>query len=120
MRIVVEFVPDLALREFGSSGRDAEECLPEKMEEGKIYSFLKKGQRNYWLSDDPNWGFGQIQLCETTGGESLSRPLASVKILEVVHFLKDGRVWTRGKYKVIEIFDKDDATIHFEGCRRVR
>jgi len=120
MGIAIEFVPDLALRDFGTEGREAEECLPEKLRVGEVYYFLKNGQRNYWLSDDPNWGCGQMQLCKTTGDQKLSRPLASVKVLEVTHFLRDEKVWTRGKYKVVEIFGKDDATIHFEGTRRIK
>ena len=74
-------------------------------------SFLKKGQRNYWFG-------GEIPLLETKGGEQLSRPKASIKIIEAIHFLEKGDVYTKGKYKVIEVF-KDDK-IKFESYSRVK
>ncbi|MFA4941483.1 MAG: hypothetical protein WC582_02705 [Patescibacteria group bacterium] len=108
MGIKVEFNPDLALRnisEFKKGNRKEEECIPENLEAGKIYYFLKKEQRNYWLH-------GEIPLIETRGNEDLSRPKASIIILEATHFVENGEIWTKGKYKVVEIF-KDD-NIHFE------
>ena len=113
MGIKVEFNPDLALRniqEFKSSSRRLEECIPENLEAGRVYDFLKKDHRNYWL-------FGELPLIETQGGEKLSRPKASVQILEVTHFLENGEPFTRGKYKVIEVFNDDQ--IHFDGTDRV-
>jgi hypothetical protein len=113
MGIQIEFNPDLALRsfdEFEKGNRKLEECIPSDMEVGKIYDFLKKGQRNYWLS-------GEIPLLETRGDAILSRPLASVIVLESTHFSIDGDIFTKGKYKVIEIF-KDDK-IHFESYAKV-
>jgi hypothetical protein len=56
MGIQVEFNPDLALRdisEFKKGNRKEEECIPENLEAGKIYPFLKKDQRNYWLNPRP-------------------------------------------------------------------
>ena len=50
MGINIEFNPDLALRnieEFKKGGRKEKECVPEQLEVGKTYPFLKKGQRNY-------------------------------------------------------------------------
>jgi hypothetical protein len=108
MGIKVEFNPDLALRdisEFKAGRRKGEECIPENLEEGKIYPFLKKDQRNYWL-------YGEVPLLETKGNEVLSRPKASIIILEATHFAVDGKMFTKGKYKVVEVF-KDDE-IHFE------
>jgi len=108
MGIKVEFNPDLALRdisEYKNGNRKIEECIPENLEAGKIYSFLKKEQRNYWL-------YGEIPLIETRGNEDLSRPKASIIILETTHFIENGEILTKGKYKVVEIF-KDD-NIHFE------
>ncbi len=122
MGIKVEFNPDLALRnisEYKNGKRKIEECVPEKMEAGQVYDFLKSGQRLFYLSDSEFWGKGQLPLCETSGDEKLSRPLASVKILEATHFLEGGEVWTRGKYKVIEVFDTDDEKIHFEALKRI-
>ena len=48
MGIQVEFNPDLALRnisEFKNGNRKKEECMPENIEAGKTYPFLKEGQR---------------------------------------------------------------------------
>ena len=120
MGISVEFCPDLALRKLGTPERKAEECLPETLEVGKVYEFLKKGQKNYWLSDNEFWSYGEMPLCETTGEEKLSRPIASIKMLEVTHFLREGEVWTKGRYKVVETFDVKDSKINFEGCKRVQ
>jgi len=122
MGIAVEFNPDLALRdiaEFKAGRRKIEECIPEKLEEGRIYEFLKKGQRLYWLSDDAFWDNGQIPLCKTVGNMELSRPIASIKMLEVTHFLENGECFTKGTYKVISVFDENDKTIHFEACKRI-
>ena len=123
MGIKVEFNPDLALRniaEFKKGKRKKAECIPENIKAGKVYDFLKKEQRLFWLSDNKFWGNGQLPLCETSGKEKLSRPLASIKILEVTHFLEKGDVWTKGKYQVIEIFDKNDPKIHFEACKKLQ
>ena len=119
MGIKVEFNPDLALRAFGTFGRLEDECLPENIESGKIYSFLKIGQRLYFISDIPQWNQGEIPLFETKGNEELSRPLASIKILEATHFLRNGEVWTKGRYKVMEIFDISDPKINFEWMKKI-
>ncbi len=55
MGIAVEFNPDLTPRNYNEhkeGRRKIEECLPEKLGEGKIYDFLKSGQRNYWLDGE--------------------------------------------------------------------
>jgi hypothetical protein len=120
MGIKIEFNPDLALRDISehkAGKRKIEECIPEPLEEGKVYDFLKSGQRLYYLSDSENWGYGQIPLMRTVGGEKLSRPLASVKILEATHFLENGKCWTKGKYKIIKVFNENDPKIHFESCK---
>ena len=114
MGIQTEYNPDLALRnisEFNRGNRKKEECIPENIKAGQIYEFLKKGQRNYWLE-------GEIALLETKDGR-LSRPIASIIILEVTHFLFNGQVYTKGKYKVIEVFDPNDSKIHFNWVARV-
>ena len=113
MGIQVEFNPDLALRKFGTSGRKTEECLPENLLAKQTYKFLKDGQRNYWLD-------GEIPLLETKGHQQLSRPLASIRILEATHFVEDGRVNTKGLYKVIEVFDSNDLQAHFNGFQRIK
>lgn len=112
MGIQVEFNPDLALRKFGTTNRHKDECFPENLEVNKVYNFLKEGQRNYWFG-------GEIPLLETKGNQQLSRPLASVKIIEATHLLIDNKVWTKGKYLVIEVFDSNDNKIHFEGLAKI-
>lgn len=113
MGIIVEFNPDLALRdiaEFKKGNRKRAECIPANLKIDKIYSFLKKDQRNYWLH-------GEIPLRETKGNSILSRPLASVVILEAIHFIQDKEIYTKGLYKVIEIFK--DNKIYFDGLDRI-
>lgn len=113
MGIKVEFNPDLALRnisEFKNGGRKEEECIPEDIKIGGIYPFLKEGQRNYWIE-------GEIPLLETKGNQNLSRPKASIIILEATHFIGNGRICTKGKYKVVELFD--DNKVHFDGFNKM-
>ena len=113
MGIQVEYNPDLALRnidDFKKGKRKLEECIPNNLEIGKTYDFLKEGQRNYWL-------LGEIPLLETKGNQVLSRPKASIIILEAKHFLKSGKLFTKGRYKVTEIFK--DNKIHFESFNKI-
>lgn len=113
MGIQVEFNPDLALRnisEFKSGNRKEEECIPQNLEIGQVYDFLKTGQRNYWLE-------GEIPLLETKGNGNLSKPLASIIILESTHFREENKNYTKGKYKVIEVFN--DNQIHFNGFAKI-
>ena len=120
MGIKIEFNPDLALRniiEFEKGEREIEECIPKNLKIGEIYPFLKKGQRNYHISDVERF---PVPLLETKGNEELSRPIAAVRIIEATHFLKKEKVWTKGRYKVIEIFDITDPKIHFESYTRVK
>ena len=116
MGIQVEFNPDLALRnysEFLKGARKKEECIPERLMSGQIYSFLKKGQRNYWLH-------GEIPLLETKGNQELSRPIASIIILETAHILIGNEVYTKGKYQIKNVFDTNNPKIHFESYQRVK
>ncbi len=109
MGIKVEFNPDLALRdisEYKKGNRKIEECIPECLEIGKTYPFLKRDQRNYWL-------YGEVPLIETQGNEILSRPKASIIILEATHFVVEGVIYTKGFYKVIDVFK--DNKVYFEG-----
>jgi hypothetical protein len=113
MGIKIEFNPDLALRnirEFKSGNRKLEECISENLKAGETYSFLKKEQRCYWF-------MGEVPLVETQGNQQLSRPKASVMILEATHFLENGEVYTKGKYKVVEVFNDDK--IHFDGFNKL-
>lgn len=109
MGIKVEFNPDLCLRnisEYRKGNRKPEECIPEQLEVGKIYEFLKSEQRLYWLG-------GELPLRETKGGENLSKPKASVKILEFTLFKEKDLIFTKGKYEIVKILDDDD--VYFEG-----
>ena len=116
MGILVEFNPDLALRdykEFLKGARKKEECIPERIMSGQIYAFLKKGHRNYWF-------MGEVPLVRTQGNQQLSRPLASVVILEATHFLLENEPYTKGRYQVKSVFDENDPTIHFENLDRLK
>jgi hypothetical protein len=113
MGIQIEFNPDLALRdisEFKNGARKVEECVPEPLEVGKVYDFLKKGQRFYWLH-------GELPLLKTKGNQNLSLPIASITIKTVTHEMTDGEVWTRGKYEVKEIFSDDKP--RFNGFAKI-
>lgn len=112
MGIAVEFNPDLALRdisEFKAGRRKVEECIPENLKVGGVYEFLKKEQRIYYLK-------GEVSMIETTtAGGSFSKPVATVKILEVTHFVDNGEVYTKGKYEVLEVLEID-KNAPFEKC----
>lgn len=113
MGIKVEFNPDLALRnilEYKEGRRKIEECIPENPKEGEIYDFLKEGQRNYYLLEE-------IPLLETKGEGNLSKPKASIMLLEVTHFLDEGKVYTKGKYKFVKILK--DGEIYFNGINKI-
>jgi hypothetical protein len=115
MGIQVEFNPDLALRshdKFLNGEKKSEECVPQKIEAGKVYDFLKNGQRNYFLS-------GELPLLITEGNGILSRPIASIIIMEATHFESSGVIYTKGKYLVKEVFDLDSAKINFEGFNKL-
>ncbi len=114
MSIKIEFCPDLALRNFSKvkeENRKPEECIPENLEEDKEYEFLKKGQRGYWFD-------GEFPWLETRGNEVLSKPKASILILEVKHFKENGEIWTSGKYKVVRLIKEGE--IYFNGFSPVR
>lgn len=118
MWILIEFAPDLALRNisfFNSWERKIEECVPEKLEVWKVYEFLKEGQKNYYLLEDE-----PIPFRETKWNSILSRPLAAVRILEATHFLNNWKIFTRWKYKVLEIFDINSPEIHFEWFNSIK
>lgn len=123
MGIQVEFSPELALRnikEFKEGRRKKEECVPENMQPGEVYEFLKSGQRLYWLNDEEYWYRGEMPLTFTSGDGQTASAVASIKMLEVTHFLQDGKIFTKGKYRVIDVFDPDDGSINFNSCRRVK
>lgn len=113
MGIKVEFNPDLALRnisEFKGGNRKSEECIPNPLEEGQTYNFLKEGQRLYWLH-------GEVPLLETKGMENLSQPKASIIILEVTHTKEGEKIYTKGRYKVVKVLDNGE--IYFNGINKI-
>lgn len=57
-------------------------------------------------------------MVETKGNLNLSKPKASILILEATHFIENSKIYTKGKYKVMEIF-KDD-NFHFDGFNKIR
>lgn len=113
MGIQVEFNSDLALRnisEFNEGRREIEECIPDPLEEGRTYDYLKSGQRFHWLN-------GELPLLETRGEGKLSKPKASIVILETTHFILEGKIFTKGKYKVIKIIKEGE--IYFNGINKI-
>lgn len=108
MGIQVEYNPDLALRAFGTSNREADECLPQELRIGDKHSFLKKGQRNYFLE-------GDIPLLETKGNQQLSEIKASIIIIEATHLLINNKPYTRGTYKITGL----PPNIRFEGFKMI-
>ena len=61
-------------------------------------------------------------MLETKGNQQVSRPLASIRIMEATHELSSlttGPI-TSGKYYVIEVYDPNDPTIHFEGMDKIK
>ena len=110
----MRFAPDLVLRSFSeyvSGYKKKEECIPQNLKEEMVYSFLKRGQRAYWLD-------GEQPLLEKSIGGEISPPVASIIILEATHFKENGAIWTSGKYKVKKVLKKD--AIYFNGCEPIR
>jgi hypothetical protein len=117
MGIAVEFSSELTLREFSEfaeGNKQKEECISEPIVEGETYDFLKKDQRIYWLNEDSFWNFGEMPLVKTTGEGKSTNPIASIKMLEVTHFIKEKEIWTKGKFKVIKIIKQGE--IYFNSC----
>ena len=50
----------------------------------------------------------------------MGKPIANVMILEAKHFLKENVMFTKGKYKVIDVFDPNDETPKFDGLDRIK
>ena len=113
MSINMRFAPDLVLRnfsEFEKNQKKKEECIPKKLKENKTYEFLKNGQRAYWLE-------GEQPLLEKSENGVVSKPIASVIILEVTHFMENKKIFSKGKYKVIKVLKKGE--IYFNGCEPI-
>jgi hypothetical protein len=100
MEIKSEFESALILhnvREFVMDKRKFDECIPENLKEEREYGFLVSGQRNYWL-------LGKFPLHEKIEDGSVSEdPRAIVNIFEVTHFIDNGQIYTKGKYKILQV-----------------
>lgn len=113
MPINMQFAPDLVLRdisEYKTGKKQKDECVPLKLQEGSSYSFLKTGQRAYWLDGE------QPLLLKREDG-SLSAPIASLIITEVTHFKIDGNIWTKGIYYVKKVIQQGE--VYFNGCEPI-
>jgi len=100
MEIKAEFESALILynmREFVMDKRKFDECIPENLKEEREYTFLVSGQRNYWL-------LGKFPLHEKKEDGSVGEdPRAIINIYEVTHFIENKLIWTKGKYKVLQV-----------------
>jgi hypothetical protein len=100
MEIKTEFESVLILcnmREFVMDRRKFDECIPENLKEGREYGFLKSGQLNYWI-------LGKFPLHEKLEDGTVSEdPRAIINIFEVTHFIDNGQIFTKGKYKILQV-----------------
>lgn len=88
---------DLALIDRNdSSGHRPEERMPEELEVGRIYPFIKKGHRTY----EP---FSEVTLLEMKRSEVLFSLVARVTILSVEYVVEEGQSYTKGEYRVEEL-----------------
>ena len=101
MRIETTPNPSLCLRKHGTPNRGIWENIPSYLMAGRPYHFLKYGRREFPINEE-------IELRETDGNENLSEPLAIIIIPEYTHFSKDGELWTRGEYVVLETLVKKE------------
>lgn len=94
----VEFNDKLALRpfiEYQNGKRKREECIDQLLQ-CSTYEFLKSDRRVFPLHEN-------IPLVITAGEQRFSEPLALVQILEYTHAISDGKIYTRGRYKVEQL-----------------
>lgn len=100
MEITPEFESALILsnvREFVTDKKKFDECIPENLKDGREYNFLLSGQRNYWL-------LGKFPLHEKQEDGTVSEsPRAIVNIFEITQFIENGLIYTRGKYKILQV-----------------
>jgi len=110
----MRFAPDLVLRNFAeyeNGQKKKEACIPKDLKACETYDFLKNGQRAYWLE-------GEQPLLEKSENGDISKPLASVIILEVRHFMENNKIFSAGKYKVIKVLTKNE--VYFNGCEPIK
>lgn len=114
MSINIKFSPDLVLRNFSEyekGQKKKEECIPLDLKENNFYEFLKTGQRAYWLE-------GEQPLLEKSETGNVSAPVASIIIIEATHFIEDGEIFTRGKYKIVKVLGENE--LYFNGCETIK
>lgn len=95
----IAYNSDLALydpKDAKAGHLDEQECLPESLEVGQEYSFLKKGHRNY----QP---MSELTLLEMRHGDVLFTFKARVVLLSSQFIQKAGVSYTQGRYQVLEI-----------------
>ena len=104
MDIKPEFESEICLhnvREFVADKRKFDECIPENLKEGREYGFLLEGQKFFGL-------LGKYPLVELKeDGKTPGPTRALINLLEVAHFLGDKNVFTKGRYKILRVMDKE-------------
>ncbi|MEI6731525.1 MAG: hypothetical protein WCK90_02475 [archaeon] len=108
MSLETHYCKLLALRSYKSPSRTPDECLPETLESGSIYTFLKSGQRIFDLNNP-------IPLHETQGDEMLSKPIALVNIIKATHHKTGDTIWTSGKYVISEVIPENKKLVWSNG-----
>lgn len=104
MEIKPEFESELHLynvREFVKDKRKFDECIPENLKEDREYSFLLPGQKFFGLVGK----FPLVEINENEKKPGITRALVS--LLEVTHFINEKNVFTKGKYKIVRVVDKE-------------
>ncbi len=76
-----------------------DECLPEKLELGKTYPFLKVGHRNYEIN-------GRVTLLMIKPNEVLFTMRAEVEIVESFFVIENSCSYTRGHYTVLQFLSE--------------
>ncbi|MFC1842242.1 hypothetical protein ACFLYU_01135 [Candidatus Dependentiae bacterium] len=46
--------------------------------------------------------------------KTVSKPLASVIILEITHFMENGKIFSKGRYKEVKVLKEGE--VYFNGC----
>jgi hypothetical protein len=100
MELTPTFESELALwniREFVTDKKKFDECIPENFKEGREYNFLLEGQKFFGL-------FAKFPLVEIGGNSNgMNNTRALINIIEVTHFLDNGKLFTKGKYRILRV-----------------
>ena len=84
--------------EFKSGKHKLSECVPELLEAGHDYPFMKAGHWNY--ADDAS-----VTLLELAKDDVLFKMRAMVRIEESSFMVEDGQSYTQGMYRVEELLE---------------